>query len=68
MSPEERVIDRTRSQRTGRDRESSAKMERMGLSAEVEGIRSRTEVEADLAQEKYRGRGNRVKYKERTVR
>ena len=66
MSPEERVIDRTRSQNTERGIESSAKMESMGH-AEVEGIRSRTEVEADLAQEKYRGRGNRVKYKERTV-
>lgn len=65
MNTEEKVIDRTRCQRSERGREPRTKMESIGVSAEVEAVWSRAEVEADLAYEKCRGRGNRVKNKDR---
>lgn len=52
MSPEGRVIDRTRSQRMERDIQSSAKVELIGSNAKIESIGLSAEVEAGLEQEK----------------
>lgn len=52
MSPEERVTDRTRSQRMERDIGSSAKVELIGSNAKIESTGLGTEVEAGLEQEK----------------